>query len=175
VPVGLAGLVLAAVFAAAMSSLVSPINSLATSAVWDLWASSRKTPPSDATVVRATRIATFCFGALATVAAFYMGGIPIIEQVNRIGSMVYGSLFGVFFLGWLVPRARGAAGAISFVGGLAAVAAVHWLVNGAATSRGEPPPIEFLWYNPIGFFAVLLAGFIASRALPAGESRARAG
>jgi len=163
-PVGIAGLVLAAIFAAAISSLVSPLNSLATSAVMDLWRPFRGDRLSQREIVTATRLMTFVWGGLATVSAFWMGDIPIIEMVNRIGSFFYGSMFGIFVLGRIVPRARGAVGWISLALGLSTVLGVHWLYNVTGRIRPEAwPKIEFLWYNPIGFLAVLLVGFVASR------------
>jgi Na+/proline symporter len=163
-PVGIAGLVLAAIFAAAISSLVSPLNSLATSAVMDLWRPFRGDRLSQREIVNATRLMTFVWGGLATVSAFWMGDIPIIEMVNRIGSFFYGSMFGIFVLGRIVPRARGAVGWMSLALGLSTVLGVHWLYNVTGRIRPEAwPKIEFLWYNPIGFLAVLLVGFVASR------------
>ncbi len=163
-PVGIAGLVLAAIFAAAISSLVSPLNSLATSAVMDLWRPFRGDRLSQREIVTATRLMTFVWGGLATVSAFWMGDIPIIEMVNRIGSFFYGSMFGIFVLGRIVPRARGAVGWISLALGLSTVLGVHWLYNVTGRIRPEAwPKIEFLWYNPIGFLAVLLVGFVAAR------------
>jgi Na+/proline symporter len=170
VPVGIAGLVLAAIFAAAISSLVSPLNSLATSAVWDLWVPLRSRAPAQPEIVRATQLATLLFGGFATFAAFYMTGGPIILTVNKIGSFFYGSLFGVFVLGRVVPRARGCAGWIALAVGMATVVALHYVYNvwgvenGGFTIGGAPPPkIEFLWYNPVGFVVVLLTGVIAAR------------
>jgi Na+/proline symporter len=178
VPVGIAGLVLAAIFAAAISSLTSPLNSLATSAVWDLWVPTRRSPPSEAQVVRATRLATLGWGGAATVAAFFMSGVPLVEKVNRIGSFFYGSLFGVFVLGRVVTRARGRVGWISLASGFTAVLALHfvynvWGIDGGGFARlrevthssagALPPRIEFLWYNPIGFVVVLVVGFVVAR------------
>jgi Na+/proline symporter len=165
VPVGIAGLVLAAIFAAAISSLVSPINSLATSAVWDVWARLRSTPPSEAQVVRGTKLATLFFGAFATVAAFWMGGIPIIEQVNRIGSMVYGSMFGIFVLGRVVPGARGGIGWISLGTGITTVILIAHVLNGRTIDVGGRPwtvNIEFMWFNLIGFVVVMAVGTVAA-------------
>jgi len=176
VPVGLAGLVLAAIFAAAMSSLVAPLNSLATSSVLDVWGLIRRTPATQAEVVRASRIATLAWGALATIAAFWMGDIPIIEQVNRIGSVVYGSMFGVFILGRLVPRARGSVGAWSMASGILVVVAVGELskrpevqrdiagwFGAAARDAWVPVTIEFMWFNLIGFAVVMGVGWLLSR------------
>lgn len=167
-PVGLAGLVLAAIFAAAMSSVVAPINSLATSSVVDVVALLRRAPMEPRQVVRATRFATAGWGLLGTCAAFFIGDRPIIETVNRIGSVVYGSLFGVFILGRLVPRARGRTGAVSLVSGLLAVLAVQHLVTNPGlqtTLLGirEPFKIEFMWFNLIGFAVVMAVGWVLSR------------
>ena len=167
IPAGIAGLVLAAIFAAAMSSLVAPLNSLATSTVVDFWGTLRRTPPSQGQLVRASKLATIGWGAFATAAAFQMGSIPIIEQVNRIGSFAYGSMFGVFILGRLVPRARGAVGALSLAVGILGVLALHFFVNDKVVLQigGEawPVKIEFMWYNLIGFILVMGTGVVASR------------
>jgi len=171
-PVGIAGLVLAAIFAAAISSLVSPLNSLATSAVMDLWRPFRRGAVSQGEIVFATRVMTLVWGGLATSSAFLMGGSPIIETVNRIGSFFYGSMFGIFVLGRIVPRARGAVGWITLAGGLSTVLAVHFLYNERGLHPESWPRIEFLWYNPIGFLAVLLIGFFASRFAPPASSAA---
>jgi Na+/proline symporter len=171
-PVGIAGLVLAAIFAAAISSLVSPLNSLATSAVMDLYAPLRGGRLPQRELVRATRVMTFVWGGFATVFAFWMGDLPIIEMVNRIGSFFYGSMFGIFVLGRIVPRARGAVGWITLAGGLSTVLAVHFLYNERGLHPESWPRIEFLWYNPIGFLAVLLIGFFASRFAPPASSAA---
>lgn len=169
VPVGLAGLVLAAIFAAAMSSLVAPLNSLATSSVCDVWALLRRQPPTQPELVRASRLATAFWGALATGAAFFMGDLPIIEQVNRIGSVVYGSMFGVFILGRLVPRARGSVGAVALASGIAVVLLVSQLSGDATLQErwfGIAPSdvvqIEFMWFNLIGFAVVMGVGWLLS-------------
>jgi Na+/proline symporter len=180
VPVGLAGLVLAAIFAAAMSSLVAPLNSLATSSVLDVWALLRRSPATQREVVRASRIATVAWGLLATFAAFWMGDLPIIEQVNRIGSVVYGSMFGVFILGRLVPRARGAVGAWSLATGILVVVGVGELskrpdlqrdlaarFGPAARDAFLPITVEFMWFNLIGFVVVMGTGWLLSRFQPA--------
>lgn len=171
-PVGIAGLVLAAIFAAAISSLVSPLNSLATSAVMDLYRPLRRGELSQREIVNASRVMTLVWGGLATGAAFFMGDNPIIETVNRIGSFFYGSMFGIFILGRIVPRARGSVGWIALASGMATVLSFHWIYPRLADAHNKVagaqpwPEIEFLWYNPIGFLAVLLVGFVASRLVP---------
>lgn len=170
-PIGLAGLVLAAIFAAAMSSVVAPINSLATSSVVDVIGLLRRTPLDPHTMVRSTRWATVFWGLLGTGAAFFIGDRPIIEQVNRIGSVVYGSMFGVFILGRLVPRARGKVGAISLASGLLVVLAVQHLVTNPELQTqllgiAAPLKIEFMWFNLIGFAVVMGVGWLLSLFAP---------
>ncbi len=170
-PIGLAGLVLAAIFAAAMSSVVAPINSLATSSVVDVVALLRRRPMEASELVRSTRWATVFWGLLGTGAAFFIGDRPIIEQVNRIGSVVYGSMFGVFILGRLVTRARGNVGAISLASGLLVVLAVQHLVTNPELQTQlfrieQPLKIEFMWFNLIGFAVVMGVGWLLSLFAP---------
>ncbi len=128
-PAGLLGLVVAAIFVAAMSSLDAQLNSLATSSVMDLWARRRKDVAPER-VLTLTRWATLFWGVFATVSAYYVASLgPMIEAVNIIGSMFYGSLFGVFLLGWLCPFARGKAGWIALAGGFACTLFTHVVIN----------------------------------------------
>ncbi len=161
-PVGLLGLVIAAIFVAAMSSLDAQLNSLATSSVMDLYVRAFRQPVPPARVLRMSRFATVFWGAFATASAFFVGNLgPIIEVVNKIGSMFYGSLFGVFLLGWLCPRARGSLGWISLLCGFLCVMYVHFVVNAKEViiDGRKCVRVEFLWYNLIGCLGVLLIGF----------------
>jgi Na+/proline symporter len=159
-PVGLLGLVIAAIFIAAMSSLDAQLNSLATSSVLDLYARFRQeTSPTH--VLRLSRIATFFWGAFATASAFFVARLgQMIEAVNVIGSFFYGVLFGTFLLAWVCPPARGRVGWISLLGGLACVTATQLafnrekvLIDGRWTE-----PVGFLWFNVIGALGVLATG-----------------
>jgi Na+/proline symporter len=161
-PIGLLGLVIAAVFAAAMSSVDSALSSLATSSVLDIYARARRQPCSERRLLLAGKIATLFWGAFAVFAAFMVKDLgPMIEVVNRIGSMFYGPLFGVFMLGMFFKVARGAAGWIGLLGGFGLVMYVDRVVN--AVEPGQARPVEFLWYNLIGFGGVLLFGLAAAR------------
>ncbi len=165
-PVGLLGLLIAGVFAAAMSSLDSALSSLATSTVMDLYVPFRGGDLSQGQLLRAGRWGTLFWGVFATATAFVVGNLgPIIEVVNLIGSMFYGSLFGVFMLGRWVPRARGPVGWIALASGFALVLLTHfWWNQSLVTIDGiEKPPIGFLWYNLIGFLGVLVAGWGVSK------------
>lgn len=155
-PIGLLGLVIAAVFAAAMSSVDSALSSLATSSVMDIYVRFRSQPCSERHLLLAGRVATLFWGVFAIFAAFLVRDMgPMIEVVNRIGSMFYGPLFGVFVLGMFVRVARGPAGWIGLLGGFLLVLYTDKVVN------REGAVVEFLWYNLIGFLGVIVLGIIA--------------
>ena len=161
-PIGILGLVIAAIFIAAMSSLDAQLNSLATSSVMDLYTKVRP-GASETAILRTSRWATMFWGAFATVSAFFVASLgQMIEAVNIIGSMFYGSLFGVFLLGWLFPRTRGRDGWIGLAGGFGATMVTHFVVNADANRvmvEGKlVPPVGFLWYNVIGCVGVLVVG-----------------
>ncbi|MBI5850831.1 MAG: hypothetical protein HZB39_07360 [Planctomycetes bacterium] len=161
-PIGMLGLVVAAIFIAAMSSLDAQLNSLATSSVMDLWAR-RHQEVDPRRVVTLTRWATLFWGLFATVSAYYVASLgPMIEAVNIIGSMFYGSLFGVFLLGWLCPIARGAIGWLALAGGFACTMFTHFVINAKkiVIDGGEAYPVGFLWYNAIGCIGVVVIGFV---------------
>jgi SSS family transporter len=161
-PIGILGLVIAAIFVAAMSSLDAQLNSLATSFVMDLYVKA-KPRADEATILRTSRWATLFWGAFATVSAFYVASLgPMIEAVNLVGSMFYGSLFGVFLLGWMCPWARGRDGWIALLGGFASTIFTHVVINADANKvmvEGSlVRPVGFLWYNVIGCLGVLVVG-----------------
>jgi len=142
------GLVIAAIFAAAMSSIDSVLNALSAATVVDFYRRWLRPNCSEAHAVRAGKLMTLLWGVVATaMALFFAGGGSVIEQINRFGSFFYGSLLGIFALALFVPRAGVWSGALGLVGGMAAVLTVHWTWK-----------VEFLWYNVIGCAGVLVVG-----------------
>ncbi len=101
-PVGLAGLTLAAVFAAAMSTLSSSLNSSATALINDIWLPLCKTELSQAAQLRAGRIATAAFGILQVTIAMLVGIIGTTEStvfnVLKIAGFASGPVLGLFLL-----------------------------------------------------------------------------
>ena len=150
-PSGLLGLFLAAVLAAALSSIDSELNSMATVGSVDLMALDGSDAPR---LVRATRGWTIALGLVATSFAFVVGSGPLIETVNRLGSYFYGPLLGVFALGFLDRRANGPGACAGMIGGFVAVYAAGQL------------DVAWLYLNPAGLFGVLIIGAVASRLLP---------
>lgn len=155
-PRGLAGLVIAVIFAAAMSTLSGEFNSLATATMVDFYKRFVNTSGSDAHDLFVSRLLTAFWGGFACLVALQAGRLgSAIEVVNRFGSYFYGSILGVFGLAVLTRRAS-ATGA--FWGLLAGMVTV-WLV---ATYT----PVHFLWYNVVGAVTVFVVGRLLTALRP---------
>lgn len=151
-PLGFAGVFLAAVLAAAMSSIAAELNSLATASVVDFYQRWYKPEANDAHLLRAGRVATALWGVFAMVVAGYAATLgSLIEVVNRFGSFFYGSILGVFLLA-MVKRANALGAFVGLLAGMSAVAAVSF---GA-------PQVSFLWHNVIGAVVVFVVGLVLS-------------
>ena len=108
VPAGVLGLMIAVIFAAAMSSLDSELTALSSATIVDFYRRYFRREASSQHYLRASRVATLFWGVLASGFALYAGQLgSLIEAVNRVGSYFYGSLLGVFLLAFLVKRANG--------------------------------------------------------------------
>jgi SSS family transporter len=155
-PRGLAGLVIAVIFAAAMSTLSGEFNSLATATVVDFYKRFVRPSGGDAHELLVSRAFTAFWGGFACLVALRAGEFgSAIEVVNRFGSYFYGSILGVFLLAVLTPRAsaRGA-----FYGLLIGMAAVF------AVSRYTA--VHFLWYNVVGVVTVFVSGLVITAFSP---------
>jgi SSS family solute:Na+ symporter len=147
-PLGLAGIFIAAVLAAAMNAIAAELNSLATTSVIDFYRRWFRSEGTDAHFLMVSRIATGFWGLFACVVATFAANLgSLIEVVNRFGSFFYGSILGVFLLA-MVPRAKGYAAFIGLIAGMATVAAVNF---GA-------PRVSFLWHNVVGAVVVVVVG-----------------
>ena len=163
-PIGLTGLFLAAVLAAAMSSIAAELNSLATASVVDFYRRWFKPEASDAHYLAPGKISTALWGVFACVVASYAATLgSLIEVVNRFGSFFYGSILGVFLLA-MIPRARGIGAFVGLLAGMGSVAYVSI----------EMPQISFLWHNVIGAVAVVLVGMLLSVVIPDAKEPATA-
>ncbi len=151
-PVGLVGLIIAAIFAAAMSTIAAELNSLATSSVIDIYRRHLKTDADDAHYVTVSKWATLFWGLFACVVATFAAEMgSLIEAVNVLGSYFYGSILGVFILALGVKRANGHG---AFVGLIAGMSAVWWVDQNTAT--------VYLWLNVVGAVVVTVVGTIVS-------------
>jgi len=155
-PIGVVGLIIAAIFAAAMSSIAGELNALATATVIDVYRRHISPEASDARVLTVSRVATGFWGLVACVVATYAASLgSLIEVVNRFGSFFYGSLLGVFVLAIGTRRATGRGAFWGLLAGMAVVALV------ALTTS-----ISFLWHNVVGVVTVVVVGLAVSYTQP---------
>ena len=151
-PLGFAGVFLAAVLAAAMSSIAAELNSLATATVVDFYQRWYRKEDTDLHFLTVGRIATALWGVFAMVVATYAATLgSLIEVVNRFGSFFYGSILGVFLLA-MVKRATALGAFAGLIAGMSAVAAVSFGL----------PTVSFLWHNVIGAVVVFSVGLLLS-------------
>ena len=155
-PIGLIGLLIAAIFAAAMSTISSELTALSTATVIDFYRRFARRDATERHYLRVSRAATGLWGLFASAVAVWAAELgSLIEVVNRFGSFFYGSILGVFILAVGFPRASGHG---AFVGLLAGMGSVAW----AATFTN----VAFLWHNVIGAVVVVAVGLAISAAAP---------
>ncbi len=160
-PAGLVGLLIAAILAAAMSTISAELASLSTATVIDFYRRWWSADATDSQLLWASRLAVGLWGLFASVVAIYASELgSLIEVVNRFGSYFYGSILGVFVLAIASKRANGHGAFVGLLGGMLSV----WLV---ATQTS----VEFLWLNLVGAVAVYVVGIVVS-ALTGGNPRA---
>jgi SSS family transporter len=151
-PLGMAGMFIAAVMAAAMSSIAAELNSLSTATVIDFYQRWYKPQASDAHYLRVSKIATAFWGIFASFVAIQAASLgSLIEVVNRFGSFFYGSILGVFLLA-MIGRSRAIGAFVGLLAGMGTVAAVSFFA----------PSISFLWHNVIGAVVVVVVGMLLS-------------
>ncbi|OFW42061.1 MAG: sodium:solute symporter [Acidobacteria bacterium RIFCSPLOWO2_12_FULL_67_14b] len=163
-PVGLIGLLMAAIFAAAMSTISGELSALSTSTSLDFYRRWVRDDGDEAHLLRVTKAATVFWSVFAAVTAIWAAELgSLIEVVNRFGSFFYGSILGVFLLaiGW--KRANGTGASVGLVAGMGVVAYVTIYT-----------PIAFLWHNLIGAGVVFVVGMIVSEITPRAEGTTKA-
>jgi SSS family transporter len=151
-PVGLVGLLMAAIFAAAMSTIAGELSALSTSTVMDFYKRWVRDDGNDTHLLWVSKVAMLFWALFASIVAIWAAELgSLIEVVNRFGSFFYGSILGVFLLaiGWKRANSTGA-----FVGLIAGMSAVGYVA--ANTS------VAFLWHNLIGVVVVFATGMLVS-------------
>jgi solute:Na+ symporter, SSS family len=145
-PVGLVGLVLASIFAVAMSNASGSLNSLASSSIMDL--SARQADIAQP-LTRSRRM-TLVWGAILSVLALIDWG-PVLVAGLTIASITYGALLGVFLLGTWNRRATENGALVGFVTGLVAMLAIKRFT-----------PLAWTWYVFVGTIITFAVGCLAS-------------
>ncbi|AKF03556.1 sodium:solute symporter [Sandaracinus amylolyticus] len=152
-PAGLVGLLLAVLLCAAMSSTASELSALGTTTTVDFYKRVFRPNASDVEQLRASRIFTALWGLIALGFASWASLFDnLIEAVNILGSIFYGSILGIFLTAFLLKRVHARA---VFYGALVAQSVVLLLV---AVSD-----VAFLWYNVVGCVVVMITAPIFQR------------
>lgn len=155
-PIGLIGIIIAAIFAAAMSTIAAELNSLATASVIDIYKRHLNKTADDVHYVAVSRWATLFWGLFACGVATFAANVgSLIEAVNKFGSYFYGSILGVFILALMVKRANGNSAFFALIAGMGSVAYVAAFTNTA-----------WLWQNVVGAVVVTVVGTLLSFVLP---------
>ncbi len=155
--IGLVGLMLAGLFAAAMSTIDSGINGVASVVVFD-WLGGRQLP------LAASRAVTVLLGVLVVVAALlapYFGN-NVIDIINTVAGTMLGGLLAVFLLGMFLPRANAPGVLLGLVGGAVCLVLVIIMTD-----------VPKWWYGAFTVFPTLVVGTVASYLFPPPSSEAR--
>jgi Na+/proline symporter len=165
-PIGVIGLLLAMIFSAGMSSTSAELSALATTSVVDVVRKER----TDVQQVLATKWATVLFGLLALgFAAIFSLFENLIQAVNILGSLFYGTILGIFLVAFFLKRVGGTA---VFVAALItqALVLVHFYLdqnNVFAVAGKDPLELAFLWYNLLSPGILVGLALIFQRLSPA--------
>lgn len=147
-PIGFRGFLIAALFAAAMSTISSVLNSLTTVTLSDFYNRFREKEAS----VKLARGVTLAIGIFSTLLACFGGLLGnLLEAATSVINFFGGALVGVFLLGMLSKRVGPKGALAGFLVGFATVIAVAGLTD-----------ISFMWYSAVGGITTLLVGNIVS-------------
>lgn len=169
-PVGLSGLIIASLFAAAMSSLSSSLNSLASSTTLDLYKPYFGQDNTEAEDLKVSRIMTLIWAVILTGSAFFFAYLQlqegerpaVVELGLGIASYTYGGLLGAFLLGRLFDRPDKTDAMIGFFVGLVSLL---FMVEGPIHSLLPGKPLAIAWplYTVVGSAIVIAVGNISNR------------
>ncbi len=150
IPVGLVGLMLAMIFCASWSTTASELSALSATSVSDIYRRSLVPGKSDAHYLRASKVATVLWGgSIVLFAIFASLSENLIQAVNMIGSMFYGTILGIFFTAFFLKNVQGRAVFAAAVVTEAIVLLCFWWNKDA-----------YLWYNPLGCGLVMGFGWL---------------
>jgi SSS family transporter len=160
-PIGLVGLLIAVILCAAMSAIASGLISLGATTTVDFYLRLRqrlgRPPASSRHDLRVSQLATIAWGVVAigfaSAASLFAN---LIEAVNILGSIFYGTILGLFVVAFFVRRVTATP---VLIGAIVAQALVVLLFVAS--------PLSYLWYNVIGCAAVVLVALVIQAVVPA--------
>ncbi|GHE29612.1 sodium:solute symporter [Sphingobacterium griseoflavum] len=154
-PTGLIGLLIAVIFLASMGATASAINSLSSTTVIDIYKRFINKKGSDRGYLNASRIFTLGWGLISLAVALYASRLGnLLEAVNILGSLFYGTILGIFIVAFYIKRVKGRAVFIAAILSEILVCAI-WKADIMA----------YLWLNLVGCFSVILLGLIGQSLL----------
>lgn len=150
-PTGIVGLLIAVILSAAMSSTSSELNALATTSVVDIYKRIFARDISERKFLLASRWFTLFWGLVALFFAVNASLFEnLIQAVNIIGSLFYGTILGVFAIAFLFPKIGGKATMLSILI-VEPIIIILYFLNETDVIR-----LEYLWLNPIGCLLMIL-------------------
>jgi Na+/proline symporter len=153
-PVGLIGLVLAAIFSASMSSTSAELNALASTTVIDIYKRVFKNDASDHHYVFVSKISTVLWGIYAIGFALFANKLgSLIEAVNILGSIFYGTILGIFLVAFYFKKVKGTPTFIAAIFTEITVICCFFFTS-----------IPFLWFNVIGCLLVVVLAVVINYA-----------
>lgn len=169
-PVGVSGLVVAAMFAAAMSSIDSGVNSITAVVTTDILDRFGKKPETERAHVFVARTLAFGIGATVVVGSMFVGQIPgnITEVTNKTVNLMVPMIFSLFFFALFVPFSKPAAVWIGWACGMttAILIAFSGQIFGVDPVTNLPP-VSFQWIGPTSLVVNIVVGLVASLVIPA--------
>jgi solute:Na+ symporter, SSS family len=157
-PVGLVGIVLASIFAIAMSNASGSLNSLASSSIMDL--STRRGEIAATSLMRSRRM-TLVWGVVLGALGLVNWG-PVLVAGLTIASITYGGLLGVFLLGTWNQNANERGALVGFVSGIATMILVRLFT-----------PLAWTWYVLVGTLVTFAIGTVVSALMPGSANSLR--
>ena len=149
VPVGIVGILMAIIFLAAMGSTASGMNSLASATYIDFVQNKNNTTVTDAKQLKTSRQLTLAWGLFCIVVAFFASRLGnLIEAVNILGSLFYGTILGIFMVAFFLKKVDGIS---TFIAALITEGfiVIAWILDLTA----------FLWLNVIGCLLLMLLAY----------------
>jgi len=170
-PVGIVGLLLAVIFSASMSSTSSELNSLATTTVIDIYKRSFVKEQTDQHYLFISKAFTLLWGGIAVLFAFSARLFEnLIQAVNIVGSLFYGTILGIFLVGFFLKSVKGNAVFWSAILTELMILVIFYLnESGTPISLGGREivvSIGYLWLNLIGCTLVMIISLILNKIFP---------
>jgi SSS family transporter len=155
-PHGLIGLLIAVIFAASMQSKSAELNALASCSIVDIYKRSFKKDGTEAHYLFASKISTALWGCYAIFVAMFANKLgSLIEAVNVLGSLFYGTILGIFLVAFFFKKLVGSSTFYAAVLAEIIVLLLYFYSD-----------ISFLWFNLVGSVLVIGFSFLIQLVLP---------